>query len=407
MHAKLGRILVIFVLMISNSVHADNDHQIFRGRDISAIVQYFSYYLRTVQKPFYLYHWRSDQELARSADAQANPEKYGTEIVNRDAQNFIPGLYVKLRSFGNVYGGGLYAAIDPQLTEGYGGSDPTSTALLAMHIPIGFHVLDLRLHEPTFSQSELSQLNTVLSEFQCSNRQNQTGDNSFLSNLLSGDFTKDCADLLSHVLLTLKVDGFFYEYGSTPYSVCQQINSQEVALVFVSSSWLQLPNAHAYLFTPQSRGALKERQAIESTFYLAHTLHGLSGPAYDSDGQILDLLIKKHIPENAKSINISAEDAQWSSSNYMVRIVVSYSIGDANKTDVLKFDSSDFESLQLTEYPNRFSSRPEIYFSHWSDLIGTPTIDKPSIWLKENIFECGDSEFLSHSESWRTNGNNQ
>ena len=226
------------------------------------------------------------------------------------------------------------------------------------------------------------------------------------SNLFQGDFTKTCADLLSHVLLTLKIDGFFYAYESTPYSVYQANTDRNVALVFTSSSWLNLPGARAYLFTSQSRGALKERQAIESTFYLAHTLRGVHGPAYDSDMYILNLLIKKRLPSNAKSINVSSKDVQWSSSNYTIRVGVSSSVGESNKTDILEFNSSDFETLQLPEYPNRFSNGPEIYFSHWQDLVGHPTLNNPSLWLKENIFECGDSEFLSHPRVGETNGNN-
>ena len=102
--------------MISNWAHADNS-QVFQGHDISAVVQYFSHYLRTVKKPFYVYHWRSDSELAQSTDVQINPEKYGIDIVKRDSESFIPGLYVKMRDYGNAYGGGLYAAIDPQASD--------------------------------------------------------------------------------------------------------------------------------------------------------------------------------------------------------------------------------------------------------------------------------------------------
>lgn len=353
--------------------------------DFAVVVDYFSRFVNEVNKPFYLYHWRSNPSLVQSEDVQLNPSKYGRQIIEREAPNFISGLYVSGRTNSSAYGGGLYAAVDPVVTESYGSGQPKLWVVLTTHIPKGFRILDLRNEQNIANTLNLNALQRSLSRFGCATNDGRTVgiDQQFQMESLR----KGCADLIAKVITKLKIDGFLYGYSNTDYADCGRDMNRHAALVFTSKSWLDLPGADARVYTSRTRVDKDKRKEIESQFFYAY-VQGVITQGFNSiDMALATREIQVKFPQQFRTMTSMDMDLSCTTA----ACTITMKIFSPSGTVQSEMQHEDLKSFYYTSYPTHFTlsnnQGPESL--HWEDLHSEKTLPNIATWLQGNLFNCG------------------
>lgn len=366
-----------------------------QAKAFKIILSYVSSRVSEVQKPFYLYHWRKDPHLVQSADAQINPEKYGRAIVEREAPSFIPGLYAHERNSSSVYGGGLYAALDAVSTERFGGMNPASWALLVMHIPQGFKLLELLAPDGLLSRPQRDLVQKAFESFGCSSGKNYS---SVLNNIFQRDeIHLECADLIKRVIGTLQIDGFSYSYTNAAFKTCATNIDRGAAVVFTSKSWLNMQGATARLYTARTQTDLEERRAIESQFFYAETYSAIPNRMQSIDWILASRVMSKKFPkEFATMASVNSDYTCYNDQVCKFFITMLYSDGIV-ETEINEWDIRPF---YFKDFPVKFSAAAgaPIETLHWADLAESPTLGHMEDWLHQNLMDCGSS-FKSSGDS--------
>lgn len=351
--------------------------------DFNVVANYFSTLVREVHRPFKLYHWRSNPSLVQSEDVQRNPSKYGQQIVKQEAPGFISGLYVENRTHGAIYGGGLYAAVDPVTTESYGGNAPDRWALLVLHIPKNFQILDLR-DEMNSANMATDRLQQAFYKFDCSMSPFNTTsiDQLFESSILS---TK-CAHMISEVLTKLKIDGFLYSYMHTAFQACALDSVRNAALVFTSKNWLDLPGADAKIYTARTRVEPEERRNIESQFFYTFTEGTIADKMNPPDSNLINRFLRLKFPRQFSKSHMMSTSSSCDSNGCKIHVDLQSEEGGIH----MYVSHADVKEFYFESYPEQFSLSPTsaIESLHWPDLLHTATSPDLENWIKSNLLDC-------------------
>ncbi len=220
----------------------------FEGVNISPLVEIFQKQIFKLKQPVTVYNWSGNGAKGDSSNLQ---------LAQSGATTFW-------RAFGssegayNMYGSGLYAAVDPIVTRSYGGSE---WLLIEMKLPIGFNLLDLS--SPPIIEDKLlvSKAYQVESHFNCPNSE---GAQVFFESGGS-KLSRDCIRLIKYIFShILEVDGFSYSYSDTRFKACKQKIDASVAFVMIRDGWMQ-PNLINY-YNKASTHNLENRIIIQTLF---------------------------------------------------------------------------------------------------------------------------------------------
>ncbi len=243
-------------------------------KDLKLAEKYFERYIYELEQPILVYNWSpAALKLKSATDPMAYKYVASSTRTYWQAQNNVD-------EDDNMYGRGLYAALDPVATRSYGKWSGT-WVLLEMQLPKGFRMLDLnRDGQNSFPERIQSILRSVNCPINWDDKQGM------FSNLMSPKVPKidaQCMALIKHIFQkTHAIDGFAYGYNSTSFMECQdpsleQTNAEEgyyggsqrkmrsTAFVITGSNWLR-PEL-VKLYTPATRDAITERKRILSLFY--------------------------------------------------------------------------------------------------------------------------------------------
>ena len=114
---------------------------IFEGIDISPAVSYFKKLVVTLKTPVTIYNWSPGAQQPFWNHDHAPNDLNLLDISQSWSQSFWQS-YGEPKGMDNMYGTGLYGAVDPVVTVGFGGGLSTQI-LLQMDLPKGFKMLDL------------------------------------------------------------------------------------------------------------------------------------------------------------------------------------------------------------------------------------------------------------------------
>lgn len=352
--------------------------------DFQVIVDYFSHSVSEVSRPFWLYHWRNDPSLVQSEEAQRDPSKFGRQIVVREGPSFVRGLYVKGRTNGMMYGGGLYTALDAVATEVYGSKDPNLWVVLAMHIPRGFHLLTLS-EQPVPEGFDSANLNSILKKFECPVPDGPQSPMAISGLFGARELTKTCANLISDVIHALKIDGFSYSYSVTPFKACTSSLGDDrwKAIVLTSNSWLKLPGANALAYTSRTKVDLEERRAIESQFIYTNSQGTFNSGSNPFDYNQVTKVIAEKLPNLKGSLNGLSQTCTSNECTYLARF--------NNSTEVLRISQDEINRFYYPSFPKTFSigNGFGVESLHWNDLLNTTTTLDMDNWVKSNLLDCG------------------
>lgn len=391
----------------------------FQGADITAFVNLFGAQMRFVEKPFYLYHWGRDRTLLRSNKAQNDSNAAGLNFLNSASQGYLEGLTQKNRGANNMMGPGLYLAIDPIVSESFGGGPRAPWKLLELRVPKGFRILDVSFYELQQMSDRLKSttLQQVFEKFECdvaslrdyiNSASNYSSDTGFMNKFLGNDFNPTCAELIKHVFSeVLKIDGLLYGYFATTFPYCgdtidREKTSRRKALVLMSDDWMKLAGAEARLLSRRTKDNVESRKRIESLFYAKNSTGICWGNASELTAsqrqRLYDMAwesLKNH-PDRV-GIHLGQPVKHYSNDDKYCSIYIPYkyrAAGSSRRQSAsLKFsmeDIVDFDHTRIsTLSPPTISPR-----LHWDELDGQPILPNIKTWMQENLLNCGSEDFL-------------
>ena len=263
------RFLITLILLTATSANA----QVLPGPggkqvDVSPLVKYLKENTHVLTKPVQLYSYfqsGGDWQRAFSSD---DPTGYRTAVNGSKSYWANQGD----DGGGNMYGRGLYVAVDPVATRSYGGIE---WVLLRMEAPAGFRYLNVT--SPT--QNGAPEIEQIIVDLGCKldistgiNGRPSNG-NAFgnLAGLMGNKpgSAPECIAALKKILDgELRIDAFSYSYAGSSFAACEANgNSQQrtSALVITSDRWLSRDRVR--IFNRSSSDAADERLRIESLFY--------------------------------------------------------------------------------------------------------------------------------------------
>ncbi|MBK8201632.1 MAG: hypothetical protein IPK68_04705 [Bdellovibrionales bacterium] len=158
-----------------------------------------------------------------------------------------------------MYGSGLYTAVDPVVTENYGGQD---WRLTQIRFPIGTRVLDLA-NPDTVNVKDSVLVNAtyeIEEKFGCPRA--SAADPYFVNGGVS--LSEACRSLISEVFNSiLQIDAFAYGYGDTSFRACESgMYMGSRAFVVTRADWMRSEYVHYY--TKNSRLNEEERLRIQT-----------------------------------------------------------------------------------------------------------------------------------------------
>ena len=236
--------------------------------DVAPLVRYLKENTHVLTKPVHLYsYFQAGGDWKRSFSAD-DPVGYRTAVNGSKSYWANQGD----DGGGNMYGRGLYVAVDPVATRSYGGID---WVLLRMEAPVGFRYLNVT--NPT--ENGAPEIERIIVDLGC-HLEISTGINGRPSN---GDRFKNLAGLMGNkpgsapeciVALKrildeeLKIDAFSYSYAGSSFAACQANgNSLQRTSAFVITSDRWLSRDRVRIFNAKTSDAREERLLIESMFY--------------------------------------------------------------------------------------------------------------------------------------------
>jgi hypothetical protein len=179
---------------------------------------------------------------------------------------------------GNMFGPGLYAAVDPVATRNYGGAG-TDWVLVQIQLPVGFAMFDLN-RDGGDTPPASGPMIDALQKADCPTSWDYDG--GMLNNLFNPSTHKNptCTATIEHILRDkLQVDGFFYSYSYSNFKACQpplDPNSNSTTPdasyrggAFVITDGSKFTAQSVRIFNQNTSDDLQDRMDIESSFYEA------------------------------------------------------------------------------------------------------------------------------------------
>ena len=337
------------------------------GVNITPLVKFLEERVTTLKKPVTIYNWSTNGKMS-----------------DADIQRFAPAssrtfwqMYGNPKGIDNMYGSGLYGAVDPVATAGYGlhfsilGYDKESWLLVEMELPAGFKLLDLPSALSTPLTKGISEeAKKVAEAFDCSLN---GGEDKWFTNGGAG-ISQKCQQLVKKIYQDiLKLDGFAYSYGRTAFKECTSYEGFR-AFVITDAKWMTTKLVRP--LTHRTTTNLEERIRIQTIFLKA------VGENPDMTKETLNPIgeyLSKNPTSNIKgSKTVCANDTCVITVNFCdAKNVCEFLIlpplarpGGALITSREASKGKDFKALL------------------WSDLEGQPKSKTINSWIKENTYKC-------------------
>jgi len=296
--------LLLTLLSISTAFAQSSYYNSTQGQGGTAseaeVVKYFSKYVYEMKKPYMVFHWFS--AIGRNPIWSGPISAYdyaGYNYIQNQGVRFFQGYcsqqnpsvnpadcgLISPTTYGtsNMYGPGLYAAQDPVTTASYGGGQNTAV-LVQIQLPKGLRIFDAAKDYQAFPQE-------IINYFQSEQCAGLSRIDSLLrignpSYFYGGNLTTDKCKLLVRRLLKdqLRIEGFFYAYGSTSFQGCNGYSpvsqSSETAAIgnyqgpfnqraFILTSPGKISPKNVKVFNMQTPDDKTDRVTLYSVFKLA------------------------------------------------------------------------------------------------------------------------------------------
>ncbi len=287
---RLAALATLTMVLFSGPVLAQSTPA---EKDLKLMTKYFKSFVYELERPVLMYNWSQGGLKLKSAS-----DPIGVKMVVNGAKSYWRSQN-NVDNDDNMYGFGLYAALDPVATRSYGEFEG-NWVLLEMKLPQGFRTLDLgRDGNNAFPQ----RIQKILTDAKCPSRWADA--TSMFDSLMQPKSPKvetECMNLIRAVFQqNLAIDGFLYNYNSSEFAECvdprlKALNAnasdewgnsnhqraiRSRAAVITDSKWVKPELIRIY--TPTTSDAKDERLRITSLFYkteidvalsTAHTVMG-------------------------------------------------------------------------------------------------------------------------------------
>jgi len=312
----MQRLLLILLALISVNSFAD-------ANDTKVISDFLSNFVYELDQPVYVYNWFNSYghdkiwQTKLSATSSAGYDhvlsgtvKYWQSFCSKnpalnppDCPKTLPTSDNNNNNYGggNMYGPGLYLAVDPVATNEYGGG--SSWVLMQLHFPKGLRIMDIRrdgsMNFPLKVQRALislgcpkewltsanysSSLGTFFNMNAAYTQQGiQTGYNQATGQMIYAPVSDQCLVSIRKVLKDdLKIEAFYYSYNGEEFKECDLPDGQssgynqngsnnvnrQGAFVLVDPKRMKPDDVR--VFNSQTRDDVEDRLRIQSLFYKA------------------------------------------------------------------------------------------------------------------------------------------
>ncbi len=360
--------LILITMSLSSALSQADDTHLWEGTDIVPLISYFQTQVRVMKQSIYVHHW-SHSGLGGEGEAYLN-------AAQRMSQSFW-SHYGEPGGVQNMYGYGLYAAMDPVATNGFGLTEPWS--LLELKIPEGLKVLDLTLQVTPMQADQKNAIEAIQTKFSCPTFENIN--DLFVNGGKS--LAPNCQNLIRHIFKdVLPIGGFFYDYDQSDFRACTKAGDlANRAIVVTDPSWLK--GEYVKFFNKQSLHAKNDRIRIQTLFL------------EERKSQV-------HLSSEGKSLIV-----QFLTKNPQKHFVGSRSVCALETCGVsVRFcDVKNIcDELEVGAYPrpggptitNTEALKTDRRGLLWSDLEGAPKFPTTTEWLHDYTFGC--SGRLPYSE---------
>jgi hypothetical protein len=336
------------------------------GVEITPLVQYLAKEVVTLESSITIYNW---------SPAAQDFERGNTTLAQTWAKTFWLSYGSRSGSY-NMFGSGLYGAVDPMATYDYGGQ--TGKWLMTeIQLPVGFKMIDV--DGKTSDNAASPEIESILNHFQCPRP--ATAYNFFSGGGIA--VTTKCQSLVKTIYKDiLRIDGFAYQYTKTMFKDCSFLPEGFRAFVITNPYWMSPPLVHYY--TAKSTANIETRTRLQTLF-----LQKISD-SFTSD------------PGDTTSQNASAAKAVIT--NYLAAHTESQLKGSTTKCDeetciiTVQFCEPEgrCESVDLPPLPRpggglitkKEAAKTSYGKLLWPDLEGKPKTSTIKNWMKENIYSC-------------------
>jgi hypothetical protein len=397
------RILSFFALFIGlinpvKSFAAVSPNMTLDGVDLTPYVEFYKSQVKTLSKEVRVYNW-SQHSLTgywMTDHSVAIPEL--SNLARSEAKVFWDRYG---ESNNNMYGYGLYAALDPVATAGFGGLwrvtpnyfaslkaaagaqsasiviDALKAALsqwllLEMNLPVGFSMLELNYGSENNSSPSQTTID-IAAKFNCPT--NMITEELFRTG--GSTLNINCQKLVKKVFSEiLKIDGFSYSYSSTYFKDCSLGRGLENrAFVITNPKWITLDNIRYY--SESSRSEKDRRIAIQSLFF---TENDEKRPAEDVPIEKIISFMQSHSGYFVQSSTSKCHDASCTISVHFCDL--------KKQCEDIDLDPIDRPggALMTEEEAEKTVSGHLL----WPDLEGAKKLDSTQTknWLKDHDFAC-------------------
>ena len=366
-----------------------SEKYLLHGVDIAPAIRYYNEQIVELKTPATVYNYSpsGNDPLWGSDPGPENSQAFA------HAQNLTRSFwanYGSVQGAGNMYGYGLYAAVDPVSTFSYG-SFIGQFLLLELRLPVGFRMLDLgnasldltndsehandTASEKAKRETLKEEVRQIQTKFACASGLNP---NYFFANGAAGHDPK-CLDF-AKVLFSqaLKIDGFAYNYGKTYFRTCSYSEMGSRAFVFTRPDWMTPDSVRFY--NTKSVKDREDRARIQTLFFESRDT--IFGNPSDAVLAQLTVYLKSHPQSNIRGSSTKCD-------GHTCEISVKFCEKKEDKPETC-------ESVNLGTLPRaggdviteeEAKSTPPTGLL-WPDLEGEKKSATIRTWLKENMYAC-------------------
>lgn len=358
---KLSPLMIALAALCASSTTLA-ETVLYQGIDIAPMVSFYRSQIKEIAQPMMIYHWAGDRQTMK------NPTDVNVRSLSRSFWNH----YGDPKSAGPMYGHGLYGAIDPVLTRGYGGTGEYSKPvwqLLEMKLPVGFRMMDFSLGADIAIPQDVRE---IANKFSCPLSPN--ADAYFVEGGTKLNAT--CRGLTKNIFKDiLEIDGIAYNYGGTAFKSC--VENRMLAFVIVNDSWVESDLIHFY--NSDSKENLQNRILIQTLFLEASLLGRYDEVALeDMAGDAIEEYLTQKPDREFKS-------SQSLCAGATCRLIARF-CNDANQCDEITVASLPRPGGALISAAD--AGRTEDKDLLWKDLEGQTKPTTTADWLKLNKFGC-------------------
>jgi len=389
--------------------------------DDQIAADYLAQYVYELTTPMFVFHWFSAEgrnsiwKTAQSYKSEAGYDHlasmsvhYWASLCSKNAAlnpSDCPSVGTEQFGQGNMYGPGLYAALDPVATMDYGGGSNGQTwILLKIRLPVGFRFINLKRDGTNAMPLRVQK---VLSAYQCPThwidvRSGLDGlmraNNTYMYNSAGYSSESDvhltdtCLLELRHLLKDhLKINGLLYGYSATSFLECggystNQADLSGTAWVIADSSPFTYDDVQ--VFSSNTPDGDEERIRIQSMFYTAQRAQDAS---YGQTPQGFQDRKYPQFPNYTVSRVSSGCDLDAISQKRKCGVVLTLqNSGSGEDVTVVEPYPSMTGKMSDQRLPQWFANYNRGQ-ALWPDLLNNDIDPKLTDWMKANLVSCQDA----------------